>query len=171
LADLKKIYWDSCVWLRLINGESKSGRCEYLIECAKRGEVEIWTSSLTLAEVYKATCGTDKIALDAGHDIAFENYIEQDFVQEVQLDHDIGVLARRLCRAHEQLKKPNDGIHLATAVLWNLDEFHTFDRDDLLRLNGSVKKQNGSNILICEPPEPPKPKVAELPKLPLFPDA
>lgn len=155
MASIKKIYWDTCVWLTLINGEEGSKKCEYLIECAKKGEIQIWTSSLSLAEAYKFKCDGNEKQLEADKDVKFEEFIEQDYVVEVQVDHDIGIMSRRLCRQHSKLKKPNDGIHLGSAVLNNIDEFHTFDRENLIPLNGSIKRQDGELLLICEPPEIP----------------
>lgn len=150
MADTKRVYWDSCVWLRLINGEPGADRCQSVLNRAKAGEVSIWTSSLALAEVYKFKCDGPK-ALLPDQDAIFEQYIDSDFVVEVQVDHTIALMARRLCRAHPPLKKPNDGIHLASAVINNLDEFHSFDGDDLLVLAGKVMRQDGQPLLICEP--------------------
>ncbi len=110
----------------------------------------IWTSSLTLAEVYKFKCEEPK-ALAEHHDDLFEAYMASDFVVEVQVDHAIATLSRRLCRAHPPLRKPNDGIHLASAVLSNIDEFHTFDHDDLLVLSGKVLRANGTVLTMMEP--------------------
>lgn len=92
----------------------------------------------------------------------FEKYIESDFVVEVQVDHAIATLSRRLCRQHAILKKPNDGIHLASALLNNLDEFHSFDHDDLIRLNGSVQRADGKTLLMCEPQGPDMGRTASL---------
>ncbi|MGJ7574549.1 type II toxin-antitoxin system VapC family toxin [Variovorax sp. RB2P76] len=149
----KTVYWDSCVWLRLINDKEEAELCQSTIDCAKRGEVQIWTSSLTLAEVYKFKCEGPK-ALAAEQDVLFEQYIESEWVVEVQVDHAIATLARRLCREHPPHKKPNDAIHLASAVLNNLDEFHTFDQDDLLVLAGRVLRQDGMLLSICKPQPP-----------------
>jgi predicted nucleic acid-binding protein len=150
LAEPKSVYWDSCVWLRLINGEPGADRCQAVLERAQRNELSIWTSSLTLAEVYKFKCDGPK-ALAIEQDQIFEAYISSDFVVEVQVDHAIATLSRRLCREHPPLKKPNDGVHLATAVISNVDEFHTFDADDLLVLSGKVRRQDGAILVMCEP--------------------
>lgn len=143
-----RIYWDSCVWIRLINGESGHELCQSVIDRARGGEIQIWTSALTLAEVYKVKCG----AIGEQRDQAFEDYISQDFVNLVQIDYEIAMRARRLCRTHAGLKKANDGIHLATAVIHNMDELHTTDKDDLLHLNGAVHCDNGNLLSIIEPP-------------------
>jgi predicted nucleic acid-binding protein len=134
----------------LINGEQDHELCQSILDAAIRGEVQIWTSSLTLAEVYKFKCdGPKSLAIE--YDQIFESYIASDFVTEVQVDHEIAVLSRRLCRQHLPLRKPNDGIHLASAIVNNLDEFHTFDFGDLLVLNGSISRANGSLLKMCKP--------------------
>ena len=86
----------------------------------------------------------------------FEQFLEQDFVVEVQVDHQVAITARRLLRAHPGLKKPPDGIHLATAMLFNLDEMHTFDGENLLSLDGKVMRLDGRPSTIRKPPEPPQ---------------
>lgn len=143
-----RVYWDSCVWIRLINGEAGHELCQLVIDRARKAEVEIWTSTLTLAEVYKFKGG----AIEAAKDEEFEDYIDQDFVKLVQVDQEIAYRARRLCRKHDKLKKANDGVHLACAVIHNLDELHTTDRNDLLRLNGEVYCDNGQLLPIILPP-------------------
>jgi predicted nucleic acid-binding protein len=143
------------VWISLINQEAgKVRRCQHVIDLAQKGEVQIWTSSLTLAEVFKRKCEGATLSIADAHDADFERYIEQDFLVEVQLDHDIGVLARRLLRAHPELKKPADAIHLASAALNNVEELHTFDGDNLLNLSGKIARRDGKPLVICLPPEP-----------------
>jgi predicted nucleic acid-binding protein len=123
-----------------------------MIALARAGDVQIWTSSLTLAEVYKLR-GQNGAALAPVNDQAFEEYLEQDFVVEVQVDHEIGVLARQLLRQHTPpLRHPADAIHLATALANNLDELQTFDQNNLIPLNGQVVKPDGTPLLIREPP-------------------
>jgi predicted nucleic acid-binding protein len=152
------------MWFALIKQEpGRFARCRHIVDRAKRGEVEIWTSTLTLAEVFRKQCGgTEAGSLPADKDQEFEDFLAQDFVIEVQLDRPIGVQARRLLRAHAALKKPQDAAHLASAVWHNLDEFHTFDQVNLLCLNGSINTRGGSPLKICEPPEPPVDLFTEL---------
>lgn len=152
------------MWISLINQEAgKVKRCQYVIDQAEKGEAQIWTSSLTLAEVFKKKCDGAILSIAEAHDVDFEKYIEQEFMVEVQLDHDIGVLARRLLRAHQELKKPADAIHLASAALNNVDELHTFDGDNLLSLNGKIMRRDGKPLVICIPPEPVQPGLFEAP--------
>ena len=153
---LKRVYWDTCVWLGLMNQEpDKLARCEHVLHLARLGEVEIWTSALTLAEVFKITVEGRPQRLPDNADVQFEEYVEQDFVVVAQVDIDTGRMARRLLRSHTPLKKPPDAIHLATAVINNLDEFHTFDGVNIIPLNGVVNRADGAGMVICLPPEPP----------------
>jgi len=43
-------------------------KCEYLVEQAMRGEIQIWTSSLSHAEVFKIKCAGDQKQLQADQD-------------------------------------------------------------------------------------------------------
>lgn len=144
------------MWIGLITGEAgRAERCESLILQAKKGEIEIWTSSLALAEVYKFKSGGVNMALPVDQDTVFQEFVEQPFVVEVEVDHTIGVEARRLLRAHSPpLKKPNDAIHLATAVVNNVDELYTFDTENLTPLDGLVSRSDGQALRISEPPPP-----------------
>jgi predicted nucleic acid-binding protein len=149
------VYWDTCVWLALINDEAgKAERCRNVIAMAREGAIEIWTSAFTLAEVFKKKCEGKGVSLPDSEDANFENYVQQEFLVLVQVDYEIGVTARQLLRKHPVLSKPPDGLHLATAVVNNLDEFHTFDTDNLIPLNGQVNCKNGEPLSICFPPLP-----------------
>jgi len=162
LAEKKKVYWDACIWFALIKQEpGRLTNCSHVLDLARRGEVEIWTSSLTLAEVFRKQCGVPTTAangLPEDKDLEFEAFVAQDFVVEVQVDHQIGIAARRLLRQHAKLRKPQDAIHLASALQHDLDEFHTFDADNLLGLDGLVQTRSGRSLKICEPPAPPAPQ-------------
>jgi hypothetical protein len=45
-------------------------------------------------------------------------------------------------------------VHLATAIVADVLEFHTFD-DDLLKMDGKLVKASGSLLKICKPFGPP----------------
>jgi predicted nucleic acid-binding protein len=158
LAERPKYYWDACVWIALIQQEA--GRVDslsYVIEEARNGKVEIWTSNFTLAEVYKRPCDGEVKGLAIADDAAFEDFLLQDFVVRVQVDLAVGTLARRLLRSHPMIAKPQDGIHLATALLNSIDELHTFDRANLLGLTGLIDRKDGEKLKICHPPSRPVP--------------
>jgi predicted nucleic acid-binding protein len=163
LVSKPKYYWDACSWIGLINQESnKLDSLRHIIEEAQKGKVEIWTSTFTLAEVFKRKCSGDLVGLDATNDQAFEDYLEQEFVQRVQVDSDVATAARRLLRKFPSIKKPQDAIHAATAALNNVDELHTFDGSDLLPMDGQIPMPNGKKLKICKPPLPPDPNKGTL---------
>ena len=150
MSNPRRVYWDACAWLGLLNGESeKLAALQTVWGMASRGEVEIWTSAFCLAEVYKAKCEGGAQSLGPEGDQQLDDLFDQDFVKVVQVDTDIGRLARRLLRSQAKLKKPSDAIHLATAVHWNLDQLHTYDGSDLLGL--VVKTDSGGDLEICKP--------------------
>ncbi|MGY4227756.1 putative nucleic acid-binding protein [Bradyrhizobium sp. USDA 4503] len=159
MVEKTKYYWDACAWIALIQQEEgRFSRLKHLIEQAQSGGVEIWTSNFTLAEVYKRplTKGLAK-QLPPDKDSEFEAYILQSFVTRVQVDYDVGTCARTLLRKYPTIVKPQDGIHVATALLNNVDELHTFDHENLIDLSGKIARLDGKMLKICLPPEPPKP--------------
>ena len=153
-----RYYWDACTWIALIKQEAgRYEACKHTIDLAENGKAEIWTSAFTLAEVFKRKIDGGTTSLEVQSDEDFEDYIERDFVQIVQVDADVGTAARRLLRAHPEIGKPQDAIHVATALLNDLDELHTYDRQDLLNLSGVLDRLDGQKLVICAPPSPPPP--------------
>lgn len=156
MADKPKYYWDACIWICLIKQEAgRIDSCRYIIEMAQKGEIEIWTSAFTLAEVFKRRCGSETSEMPASDDQAFEDYLAQEYIQLVQVDVDVGTAARRLLRKFPAIGKPQDAIHVATAAIHSVDALHTFDRSDLLGLDGLIPMANGGKLKICVPPNPP----------------
>jgi hypothetical protein len=53
----KRVYWDSCTFLSLINQEpGKLNDCAAVWKEAEKGDVTIYTSFFTFAEVFKVKC-------------------------------------------------------------------------------------------------------------------
>lgn len=117
------------------------------------------TSSFTLCEVVSRKCDGEKKEIVADEDDAFSEMLKSDFVTVVNADWDASMKARELYRAFRSqgLKKPQDALHLATAVLESVDIMYTFDDDDLLKLDGKVFRADGIALSIRLPPEPPPP--------------
>lgn len=158
MPTVPKYYWDACAWIAIIQQEAgRYDNLKHLIGLAEQGKVEIWTSTFTLAEVFKRRVDGGSTSLDASKDKDFEDYIAQDFVQLVQVDVDVGTAARRLLRAYPRIGKPQDAVHVATALLNDLDELHTFDRADLLGLDNVLSRSDGQKLRICPPPPAPPP--------------
>lgn len=166
MAELPKYYWDACAWIALIQQEAgQFDDLQYVVERARAGTVQIVTSNFTLAEVFKRPCDGENKGTTIVEDTEFEAFMLQDLVTRVQVDFDIGTLARRLLRAYPSIQKPQDAIHLATALLENVDELHTFDRANLTGLSGKIKRKDGKTLKICAPPKKPVP--AQPPKTPI----
>jgi hypothetical protein len=85
------------------------------------------------------------------------------------VDEQIGVLARRLMRQHPECKKPTDAVHLATALILNVDEMHTYDGSDLLMLDGKVNRLDGQLLVIRRPAPVAPPAPQESPQQTFFP--
>lgn len=152
MAKAKRVYWDACAWLGLINKESKKHRELQLVWTgAARGDYEIWTSAFSYAEVFKTRCEDGDAILQAESDAIIDQMFEQAHVKRVQVDVVIGRLARKLLRDYPELKKAQDAIHLATAIHHNLDALHTYDGSNLIALNGKVKRRDGRALPICMP--------------------
>jgi predicted nucleic acid-binding protein len=148
----RRLYWDSCDFLGLINpDEAKHADCRAVWEEAQRGDAILFTSFFAFAEVFKAKCEGPAKPLAEAQDKAIEALLRQRWVQPVVVDERIGTAARRLMRQHPECKKPSDAIHLATALALNVDEMHTYDRSDLLPLNEKLARADGVLLKICTP--------------------
>ncbi|MGD0168512.1 MAG: PIN domain-containing protein [Smithella sp.] len=156
MIDKKRVYWDSCNWIGLINEEdAKVKQLRYVLDKAKNGEVEILTSTFTLAEVFRLKCEKSEKSLPEEKDQLFEQLLDEPFIVYVQVTRDIGIYARKLLRRIDGLKCPQDAIHLASAAFYNVDELHTFDGNHLLPFDGKIERRDGEKLKICEPQFPP----------------
>lgn len=78
----------------------------------------------------------------------------QPFVKLINLDQVVAKRARKIIRETPGLSKKPDAVHLASAVMWNIPLFHTYDRADLLHLNGSIYCIDGTVMEISEARDP-----------------
>jgi predicted nucleic acid-binding protein len=153
-ASPRRIYWDACVWIALIQrekilfplevAEDRDTMCRSVIEAAKKGTIEILTSTLSLAEV----CKNPGIRSTRADLIA--DYFETDYILLANVDRGVGERARVLMTSGHSGLKPPDAIHLATAALSGVEEMHTFD-GRLLDLNGVIDKSDGTKLRIRKP--------------------
>jgi predicted nucleic acid-binding protein len=157
----RRVYWDSCAFLGLLNQEpGKANNCTAVWKEAEKGDVLIYTSFFTFAEVFKAKCEGQAKPLSEEQDKKIEQLLRQTWIRPVVVDERIGIAARRAMRHHPQCKKPSDAIHLVTALALSVDEMNTYDGNDLLALDGKVNRADGRQLKICVPtpaPAPPPP--------------
>jgi len=157
------IYWDTCVLLAWIKDEARpnnemDGVNDYA-EKIHRNHITLITSVLTDAEILEST-------LDDSAKQRLEDFFKRPNCQKCEVDSKIIPLSSKI-RDYYQQQKLNDGlptltlpdaIHLATAIHYEANAFHTFDernesrkRRALIPLNGNVA---GYQLLICKPPAP-----------------
>ncbi len=157
MAELQKYYWDSNMWLGLVNGEPrKIAAIEYHYELARKGQSEIFTSTLAYVEVFRLqseqvlTKPLPQTGLDA-----IQDAIEQDFVKLIPVDMEIGRNARKLRRQLVGFEGAADAVHLASALRWGVDAMFTYDKAHLIAQNGLLQDHFGRQLRISEPDDPP----------------
>lgn len=150
-----RIYWDSCAWLGLINGEKDKRReLEIVYGHAQQGKCELWTSTLTMVECRRvASEKYDPRPLSEEHEQTIKNLFDQPFVKPIPLAMDIAERARGIWRSTPGIKQFQDAIHVASALRWSVPVLHTYDNDDLLHLDGSFDCNDGTTLKICYPDE------------------
>lgn len=153
---LKRVYWDACAWIALIQREKirdekgvvtedRDTMCRTVWTAAQKDKtVEIVTSALSLVEV----CKSKGVVAEGDSKIAA--FFEHPHIEMVNLDRFVGERARELMLAGHPGLKPPDATHVATAALGNVDEMHTFD-DKLLNLTGKIFRADGAYLKICKP--------------------
>jgi len=127
--------------------EDRARPCNHVIDLAQRNQVEIATSGLSLAEV----CKSDGVKQH--DDDVLSDFFRNSYILVVPVDRYVGTLAREYMQAGYAGLKPPDAVHLATAVVAQVAELHTFD-DKLLKLDQKVKRLDGGLLKICKPPTP-----------------
>jgi predicted nucleic acid-binding protein len=143
----KKIYyWDTATFLAWLDGgkghpiEVISGLDEVAKEVNENRAV-LCTSVITNTEVLEGKLTSEQIA-------RLQNVFKRRNVVQISVDARISQRASAIRNYYNnrgvKLSTP-DSIHLATAIIYQADEFHTLDGDgkrqrtnDLLRLNGDV---------------------------------
>ncbi len=113
-----------------------------IIQRMKRRDVKVMTSVLTIVEVLSAK-------IPVGMDTLFKDLMKR--LNRQSMDIRVASIAHDL-RNHyamsgERTLKSPDAIHLATAILYRADEFHTFD-DQLIPFSGNI---GGHRLIICKP--------------------
>jgi predicted nucleic acid-binding protein len=124
--------------------------CRPVLDAAERGIIEVVVSAIALVEVlaHDRTSGID--------DQRVRDFFDNDYILLVNVDKHLGDFARRLMLAGHSRLKPPDAIHLATACIANVDEFHTFD-DRLLALDGAIDRLDGTRLIVKKPAVPAPP--------------
>lgn len=130
---LDRRYWDSDAFLGHFNGEpDKVAACESVLQAAEAGRILIVTSALTLAEVLYVK-GHKPMPPEKRQIVS--GFFKQPYISVQNVTRKIAELARDLY--WDSGVRPQDAIHVATALTYRLPELNTFDRK-LLSLDGKL---------------------------------
>lgn len=126
-------YWDSNCFLQWLKKEDEHEKCRGVIECAEKGELQIATSALTIAEVIYLK-PHEKIDREKSDEIC--RFFEQEYLIIINLDRIIAEMARNLLWNYQALRH-EDAIHVASAVRARIPIFDTFD-NYLIKQSGII---------------------------------
>jgi predicted nucleic acid-binding protein len=154
----RKIYWDTTCWLAWLNDErhvwptSVMQGLEDVVYEVESGSAVLFTSAVTRGEIFFGRLDLDKKN-------KFAKLMRRSNVREINADPrvmDRVSSIREYHSARGQRIETADAAHLATAILYRADEFHTMDglqkdggkHRKLLKLNGDV---GGYNLKVVHP--------------------
>jgi predicted nucleic acid-binding protein len=144
---MQTVYWDANVFNAMFSAEhGRVEDCERIHSLAANGDVRIYTSAVTFVECIKIK--KKQISnLKPEDEEKIAKYFRNAFIMTVNCDRNIAESARALIWKHPHLK-PYDAIHVATALSQPIDAMHSFDNDDLVKLNGQM---GTPPLMICHP--------------------
>lgn len=141
-------YWDTCVYLAWLKDEAGyrgfRPAIENMIRECREKKIEILTSTITITEL-----------LCVGVAENTRRQMEELFRLDLHKAIDVDIVIAKKAREYRMfcktkgiacLKTP-DAVHIATAVVNEVDELHTFDQG-LLGHNGGIAEDS---IAICRP--------------------
>lgn len=142
------VYMDTCVFLAWLKNEA--GRVDIiaqLFDDAHLGNIKVLTSTLTIAEVLNLQGAKSPIPVNQRE--AVRGLFRNEWIVPKGLSRKVAELSQELVWAHGV--KPKDGVHVATALIWGVEQLYTYDTD-LLDLK-SVATSFG-RVVITEPLPP-----------------
>ena len=153
MAKPVNLYWDTCAWIGLLNGEpDKNRELEIIYGNAMSGKYELWTSTLSMIECRRVDSEREKPRpLQDDNNKQISRLFRQPCVKLISVTMDIAEEARAIWRTNADIRDYHDCIHIASALRWNLATMHTYDRVDLLDQTEKFSCQNGQLLTICYP--------------------
>lgn len=156
IKNLPRVYWDACSWIAYIQREMPGGSasftepryemCRDTLRRANAEKLEIATSAYTLSEVCKKPPDPSSPAANLAA------FFDQPYILLIPVDKQVGLQAQKLQSAGIAGLKPQDAIHLASAIVWSIPVLHTFDQR-LLGLNKLLTMMDGNQLQIVRPTE------------------
>jgi predicted nucleic acid-binding protein len=148
-------YWDTCIFYAWLKDEKRADQGElegiqHILELNKKKQNKIITSTITNSEILEGNLTKEQMD-------NFQSALLKGTFSTISVDIKISETARQIREYYYPTGKTvctPDAIHLATAILYKVQVFHTFDeRGDkdcrgLIPLNGNVA---GHNLTIKKP--------------------
>jgi predicted nucleic acid-binding protein len=132
----KRICWETSCFVARFNEEpARIGVCNAILEAAKKGELTLYTSYMTMCELVKVK---GEYASEAEDKIV--EFLRNPWINLVAIDFAVSRITRDLVRRYRL--DVRDAIHLATAIKLKVEVLHTYDSDDLIALNGKIPDIN-----------------------------
>lgn len=142
---LPRVCWDSNCWISLIVGTpERIPGLKRVAEAARRGDLEIITSFLAMAETARGRTAPNDPASQTTLD-TIRAAFEVEYLIPVLVDRLVAYRAQELLRKYKL--RGADGVHLATALLNAADALHTWD-GDLLAIDGKEVASHGVTLRI-----------------------
>jgi hypothetical protein len=157
-AGKQTLYWDTAVWLAWLLDERHwpsgvlAGIQDVVIE-VESGKTILFTSTMTRTEIFQGTLTPDQKT-------KYAQLLRRSNMQEIAPDSRITDRASAIREYHNgrgvKISTP-DAVHLATAIIYRADEFHTMDGlqkggtkkpRKIMALNGNVA---GYPLVIVQP--------------------
>lgn len=139
------IYFDSCVFLAwLKDEENRANVVAELFEEARKKEIKIVTSALTIAEVLNIQGFKSPIPKENREGV--RKLFNNEWIITKGINRGIAEKAQEI--VWEYGIKPKDALHVATALTYSIKTLASYD-DNLVK-KGTIKTEFG-NITFCEP--------------------
>jgi hypothetical protein len=145
IAGKRAYYWDACVFIAWLQDEHrKVGEMDGVADVVRavdNGEAILMSSVMILPEVLACRLSDAAIKM-------WEAVLRRRHIALINADQRVAQLAHEIRNFHQtegvKVSTP-DSMHLATAILYQADEFHTFDgsgatprKSKLIPLSGHV---------------------------------
>jgi len=133
-ADPRRIYFDANVFLAFIgNEEGRADVVQVILDEARRGEIEIVTSVLSIAEVAFGAHERDHGLTEAGEEAIEQLWTPASPITLVDVSQAVTRNARTIIREAKNQGLSGihgaDAVHLATARMFGCDEIFTYEAE------------------------------------------
>lgn len=171
---IETVGWDTSIFLAWLNNESRPDQemegIAQSLALIESGVTNLVASNLIKAEIRQARLNdTTRELLDG--------FLGRSNVEVPTTDDRIMQLAGELCEYYDKQRRIDglpplcmpDALHLATAIIYKVVAFYTFDERGNSRCRGLIPLSGnvaGYNLTVCKPPytppPPPPPKQYDL---------